>query len=225
MLNHFGGQSFAPHFSNPSPKNGPFLLIFSPKGPQKRSHISAQRTFFQKSPLTIVVLHWMMRFLERKCTSCQKSWCPIDFASKLGKNGFFCFFSWGTATIEMRFIFIPGNQSFNAELQTYVSFFEKKSIGPRYGGLIWRLRGNRDQKLGGGISKRGLKTAPQNFLTTLFDSKINVDHDFTIKRDLTQWFDQIRVVRSWMCKNGKKAWLYLTFWVWSEHQKFLGSKL
>ena len=136
-----------------------------------------------------------MRLLEKKCPSCQN----IDAQTILPKNGpigqkrLVLVFSRGIATIEMRCTFSLGNWSFNTELHTEVRLFEEMSKGPRYGGLIFRLRGNGDQKLGEGISKK-LKTTPKKFSTMILDLKFNVDHDFTIKHDLTQRFDQVRVV-------------------------------
>ena len=59
------------------------------------------------------------------------------------------------------------------------------SNGPRYEGLISRLGGNEDQKLGNGISKKGDKKLPPIFLINFSDSKLNVNHELAIKHDLT----------------------------------------
>ena len=133
-----------------------------------------------------------------KVTSCQKNGVPTMLPKKARvgqKWHFFGFSSWDTAAIEMRCTFSPGNWSFNAELQMKVGFLKTYPTGRGMaGGLISRLWGNRDWKLKDGISKREQKLP--TFFTFFFDSKLNVDHDFAIKHDLTQRFDQVMVVRS-----------------------------
>ena len=140
---------------------------FCPKRMQKRPNISAWRTFFQKSSLTIIVLRWTIRFLERKYTSCQKCRCPNNLAKKqpeLGKNGTFLFVKLGHHHHWDEVHFLPGELVVQRRT-TNVSerFFEEMSDRPRYGGLISRLQGNGDQKLGNGISKNGAKNALKSF--------------------------------------------------------------
>ena len=89
-----------------------------------------------------------------------------------------------------------------------MSFFEKTSDGPRYEGLISGVRGNGKPKLGRKIEEKGAKNRLQIF-NTYFGLKVNVDYDFAIKHDPTQWFDQVMGVWSWVSKKGKKAWSYL----------------
>ena len=67
-----------------------------------------------------------------------------------------------------------------------MSFFEEMPNGPRYGGLILiGVLGQRRSKIRERYFKKGGKTAPLKFSTTLLDSKLNVDYDFAIKHDLT----------------------------------------
>ena len=68
--------------------------------------------------------------------------------------------------------FFLGISSFNAELQSYVGFFEKTSIGPRYGGVLE------------GFSKK-------NMYPPFFETLFNVDLDFAIKHDLLLWYDYV----------------------------------
>ena len=74
--------------------------------------------------------------------------------------------------------------SFNAELQLHVGFFEKTSIGPRYGGVLTVYRRENAQKVGNDYVKKGGKFfCPPIFLCSL-DAEVNVDFDSAIKLDL-----------------------------------------
>ena len=91
--------------------------------------------------------------------------------------------------------FFAGNSKSDAKLQTHMSFFEKTSVGPRHGGVNLGYRRNASRKLGDGVVKKGAKICPPKNLKPFSDSKFNVDHDFAIKRDLTQSFDLVMGVR------------------------------
>ena len=72
-----------------------------------------------------------------------------------------------------------------AELQSYVSFFENSSVGPRsiyVSAVIW---GKTGQKVGNGDKKGGKYFAPPKLLLPFIDLKFNVDYDSAIKHDLT----------------------------------------
>ena len=80
--------------------------------------------------------------------------------------------------------FSPAICLFNAELQSHVGFFEKTSVGPRYGGVLTGYRRKNAQKVGNNSVKKGAKfLLPTIFLCSL-DSEFNVDFDFAIKSDL-----------------------------------------
>ena len=153
--------------------------------------------FFQKISLTSVVLCCMMRFLERKCTSCQKWRCPNNFAKKrpgLGKHGTVFGFlvktppplRWGALS----------PRRIGCSTQNYKRkclFFKEISDRPRYEGLILRLPGN-DRKLGNRFQKKGAKTAPPKN-QQLFRFEIKCRLWFCIQTYLSQRFDQVMVVR------------------------------
>ena len=74
--------------------------------------------------------------------------------------------------------------SFNAELQSHVGFFEKTSVGPRYGGVLTGHRRKNAQKVGNDSVKKGAKFLLPIIFLMLIRCEFNVDFDFAIKLDL-----------------------------------------
>ena len=115
-----------------------------------------------------------MRFLERKCISRQKCWCPNNFSKNdpsWAKTALFGLLvealpplRWGA----------PSPWEIGRSTQNYKrkwAFLKKMYDGLRYGGLMSRLRDNIDQQLGNGISQKGQKLPPKKF-QQLFGFKI-----------------------------------------------------
>ena len=75
----FWGAKFCPFFLGSRPL---ILASLSPEAPSKGPQISARRTFFQKSQLTIVVLRWMISSPGRNVLSSQKRRCPTKKNAK-----------------------------------------------------------------------------------------------------------------------------------------------
>ena len=124
----------------------------------------------------IVVLRWMMGFLERKWPHVKNVGTPTI----LPKNGpnwekrhFFCVFSveapsslrWG-ALCPRQICYSMQNYKHKWDV------LEKMSDRPKYGGLISRLQGNGDRKLGDGISKKKAKSCPSKNFNIIFGFKL-----------------------------------------------------
>ena len=86
---------------------------------------------------------------------------PRPFCQKTARIGpkrhFLQFFRWGIAIFGRSGCFSSSTYYFNAELQTYVGFFEKTSVGPRSGVLLAGFRVEPSPNLGGGLPKKGAK--------------------------------------------------------------------
>ena len=99
-------------------------------------HTSSRRTLFLQKGLLAFVDSSALNDNSpgRKRTSSQWRWCP----NKKTKKCRFCPTQavfrqncWNTDIFDMRCTFSPGASTFNAEIQSKVSFFEKTSVGPR----------------------------------------------------------------------------------------------
>ena len=81
-------------------------------------------------------------------------------------------FRWGTAVFTQNCRFFLPNPRPIAELQSYVSFFENSSVGPRsiyVSAVIW---GKTGQKVGNGDKKRGQIFLPPKIITTFYRLEI-----------------------------------------------------
>ena len=174
MLKSFGA-TFPPYFANLSPKNGTFYW-FCPRRPAQTSpylgSISRLRLQFW--------VEWWDSWREPR--SIPKTAVPQWFCQKtaqIGQKRHFFVFLVGA---------FPGNWSFNAELQTYVSELFWTNIRQAE---IWRPNlgalGERRSKCSEQNCKKGGGICPSKCFNTYLKS--NADYDFAIKHGLNRWFD------------------------------------
>ena len=88
------------------------------------------------------------------------------------KRHFFQRFWWGTVVFTQNCTFFLPNPRPIAELQSYVSFFENSSVGPRSIYVSAGFRGTAGPKLGYEIPKKGAKILPPNNVYPFFRLEI-----------------------------------------------------
>ena len=168
---NFGGNFFAPFFSIPFPNFGPILPPIS----SETAPVLGPTEEFSKKPTYYCSSAMGLGDHEKKCSLEAQFRSPPVFAEKSAVfaqfGPFFSKNGGGIAVFGQNCTFSPETSSFIAELQTYVGFFEKTSVGPRYGGVSDTHFAKKNQiwsKIRGQNGKKGGQKSPLRKIHSLF---------------------------------------------------------